>query len=266
MAAFPTLSKLIAKGDKEKFREQFVASAEQILFWIVPSSVLFIVLRAHIVRIILGAGKFDWTDTRLTAAVLALFCVSLVMQALSLLFIRAMYANGSTGKPFYVTIVSGAVIMVSSYILVRLFNSVPEFRFFMEALLKISDIGGAEVTMLALGFTIGSLLEGVWIWYLFSKICRGFTRPLLSSLFRIFSASTVMGFITFSSLRFFAIWWDLSSFLGVFMQATLSGLCGIAAGVVILSILKSPELSVVLKTLHQKFWRVKVVSPDGTLV
>jgi len=266
MAAFPTLSKLIAKGDKEKFREQFVASAEQILFWIVPSSVLFIVLRAHIVRIILGAGKFDWTDTRLTAAVLALFCVSLVMQALSLLFIRAMYANGSTGKPFYVTIVSGAVIMVSSYILVRLFNSVPEFRFFMEALLKISDIGGAEVTMLALGFTIGSLLEGVWIWYLFSKICRGFTRPLLSSLFRIFCASTVMGFITFSSLRFFAIWWDLSSFLGVFMQATLSGLCGIAAGVVILSILKSPELSVVLKTLHQKFWRVKVVSPDGTLV
>jgi len=265
MAAFPTLSKLVSTGDTEKFKEQFVASAQQILFWIVPSSVLFIVLRAHIVRIILGAGKFDWTDTRLTAAVLALFCVSLIFQALTLLFIRAMYAQGSTGKPFYVTIVSGAVIVASSYVLVRLFNSIPEFRFFMESLLKISDIGGTQVTMLALGFTFGSLLEGIWIWYLFSKNCEGYTKPLLSSLFRIFSASVVMGFVTFLSLRFFAIWWNLDSFFGVFMQATLSGLCGIAAGVVILAILKSPELSVALKTMHQKFWRAKVVSPDGTL-
>lgn len=266
MAAFPTLSKLVVKGNKEKFKEQFIASAEQILFWIVPSSILFIVLRAHIVRIILGAGKFDWTDTRLTAAVLALFCVSLVMQALTLLFIRALYAYGSTGKPFYVTIVSGAIIIISSYTLVRIFSSIPEFRFFVESLLKISDIRGTEVTMLALGFTLGSLLEGIWIWYLFSKTCIGFTKPLLRSLFRIFNASVVMGFVTFSSLRFFAIWWDLSSFWGIFMQATLSGLCGIVAGVAVLAILKSPELSVVLKTVHQKFWRAKVVSPDGTLV
>jgi len=265
MAAFPTLSRFIAIGDKDKFREQFISSAQHILFWIVPSSILFIVLRAHIVRIVLGAGKFDWTDTRLTAAVLALFCVSLVFQALTLLFVRALYATGTTGKPFYVTVVSSVVMVLSSYLFVHLFTAVPEWRFFVESILKISEIPGTEVVMLALGFTLGSILEGIWIWALFAKICRGFTKPLLLSLFRIFSSSVVMGFVTFSSLRFFALWWDLSTFGGVFMQATLSGLCGIAAGVVLLTILKSPELAVVVKTLHQKFWKAKVVSPDSTL-
>ncbi len=266
MAAFPTLAKLSASGEKDKFLSHFLSSAQQILFWVVPSSVLFIVLRAHIVRIVLGAGLFDWTATRLTAAVLALFCVSLVLQALTLLFVRGLYALGSTGKPFYVTVTSSALMVLFSYGLVHLFNTFSLFRYFIESLLKISDIPGASVTMLALGFTLGSLIEGVWIWIIFHKLCKGFSLPLLSSLFRISSSSIVMGFVTFLSLRFFGTIFSLDKFFGVLMQATVSALLGILVFVATLSLLKSPELTAVFGTVKQKFWRSKIISPDSELV
>src|SRR5690606_26120339 len=125
---------------------EFLSSARQILFWVMPASVLFIVLRAHIVRVIFGAGEFDWTDTRLTAAVLALFAVSLVLQSLILLFIRGFYAQGKTSKPLGVMIISGIVIVVSSYLLVNLFQANQFFRDFIESLLKIEGLPGTEVT------------------------------------------------------------------------------------------------------------------------
>jgi putative peptidoglycan lipid II flippase len=266
MAAFPALSRLFVLGDKEKFLSQFLSSAQHILFWVVPSSVLFIVLRAHIVRVILGSGEFNWTDTRLTAAVLALFAVSLVFQSLVLLFVRALYAMGSTGKPFYITLASGGAMVLFSYILVHYFEASLFFRYFIETLLKIPEVQGTEVTMLALGFTLGSLLEGILIWILFARSCRGFTKPLLASMFRIGSASVIIGFITFISLRFFNLFFTLDTFLGVFAQATLSAICGVAVGILVLKLLKSPELSDITQTLHQKFWKTKVLSPDSEVI
>lgn len=263
MAAFPVLSRMSASGDKEGFRSQFLISAQHVLFWIVPASVLFIVLRAHIVRVILGAGNFDWTDTRLAAATLAIFCVSLVLQSLILLMVRGLYALGSTGKPFYVTAVSGMAMVLFSMYFVRIFEANPTFRYFIEDLLKIPDIPGSAVTMLALGFTVGSILEGVFVWMLFAKACKNFTIPLLKSLFRIFSASVILGFVTFLGLRFFNNFFTLDTFRGVFLQAAFSGTLGIIAGLVVLHFLKSPEMADITATLRGKIWKTKAVSPDS---
>lgn len=266
MAAFPALSRMYTKGDTKGFLDQFVTSAQHIIFWTVPSTVLFIVLRAHIVRIVLGAGQFDWTDTRLTAAVLALFAVSLVFQALILLFVRALYAMGATGKPFSITIFSGIAIVSFSFLLSRLFLISSTFQFFIESLLKIPDVGGSQVTMLALGFTLGTILECFLLWVLFAKSWKDFSSRLISSLFRIFSASVIMGFVTFVSLRFFNILFSLDTFWGVFLQTILSAFVGVCAGILILVLLKSPELEAIKVTIHKKFWKAQTLSPDSELV
>ena len=92
LAAFPTLTRLFSSGSHKDFVEQMIDSARHIIFWSVPVSVLFIVLRAQIVRTILGAGRFNWDDTRPTADALALFPVSLVAQNLVTLFVRCYYS------------------------------------------------------------------------------------------------------------------------------------------------------------------------------
>src|SRR3989338_7703154 len=66
VAAFPTLAHLFSKNETEKFVNNIVAAARHIIFWSLPILVLFVVLRAQIVRTILGSGAFSWSDRKST--------------------------------------------------------------------------------------------------------------------------------------------------------------------------------------------------------
>jgi peptidoglycan biosynthesis protein MviN/MurJ (putative lipid II flippase) len=57
LAAFPVLTRLFTSGETKKFVEQMVTSTKHILFWSIPVMILFIVLRAQIVRVILGLAN-----------------------------------------------------------------------------------------------------------------------------------------------------------------------------------------------------------------
>src|SRR3989338_5965765 len=99
IAAFPTLAGLWTRGERSVFIATLSTAMRHILFWSMPSLVLFVVLRAQIVRTVLGSCAFDWGDTRLTAASLALFAASVVAQSISLLFTRGYYAAGKSRTP-----------------------------------------------------------------------------------------------------------------------------------------------------------------------
>ncbi|OHA18333.1 MAG: hypothetical protein A2664_02635 [Candidatus Taylorbacteria bacterium RIFCSPHIGHO2_01_FULL_46_22b] len=257
-AVFPTLSQLFYKGNLKEFLEKMIASARHIIFWSMPLAVLFVVLRAQIVRTVLGAGKFDWADTRLTAALLALFTISTVGQSLIVLFVRAFYAEGKTARPLLINVISAAIIVISGWGLVKAFAEFPLFKFFLEDLLKVSGQGGTSVLVLALAYTIGVGVNTILHWYVFERAYRGFTRPVLATLFHSFSASVITGYVAFLSLRFFAILFPLEKVWGIFMQGLCSGLVGIVVGVLVLILLKNRELAEVWATLHQKIWKVPV--------
>lgn len=265
LAAFPALSRLYLSGERDHFLIQFTTTVRHIIFWLIPCTALFVVLRAHIVRIILGSGEFDWVDTRLTAAVLAIFVFSVVLQAIVLLCIRALYATGSTGKPLSITLFSGIAIVVFAYIFSHLFNSIPVFRFFFETLFKIPDVPGSQVIMLPLGFAAGTLLEAVLIWFYFTREWSGAFRMVARSFFQIIAASVFLGFATYLTLQIVNPWFPLSTFFGVVMQALIASLVGIVIWVLTLSFLRNEELPIIGKTLHQKFWKQKPTSPDQGL-
>jgi len=77
IAAFPVLSEYARREDTRGFVETFSSAVRQMLYFIIPASLVFLLLRAQIVRVVLGAGAFDWTDTIFVADTLALFALSL---------------------------------------------------------------------------------------------------------------------------------------------------------------------------------------------
>lgn len=261
-AIFPTLSKFFVKGERNEFLLKMVETARHIVFWSIPITVLFVVLRAQIVRTIYGSGNFNWADTRLTAATLALFIVSVVGQSLILLFVRAYYAEGKTRKPLLVNVVSACTLAFIGYILTKAFFAYPLFRFFLEDLLKVGGQAGTSVLVLPLAYSIGVFLNTYLHWHMFERDYPGFTNQVLDSLFQSFSASIIMGYVTFMSLRFFNIFFTLDKAWGVFMQGFCAGIVGIIAGIIILYLLKNKELEEVWVTLHRKIWKAKVVVPD----
>lgn len=265
LAAFPSLTRLFSAGEKDKFLEQMIISARHIIFWSVPVTILFIVLRAQIVRTILGAGKFNWEDTRLTAAALALFVVSLVAQNLVALFVRAYYSQGKTWTPLVMNVLSAILIIVGSFGLVRLFEGSMFFRNFIESILKVSDLSGTAVLMLPLGFSIGVIVNLVIHWVGFSREYKAFTPAVFRTLFEVFSASIIMGFVTYQGLAVLDKVFNINTLYGIFLQGFLAGVVGIFVGIFVLFILGSKELSEAVDAFRKKIWRAKIVVPDAEL-
>ncbi len=255
MALFPSIARLYASADIAGFVKAVVTASRHIIFWSLPVMILFIVLRAQIVRTILGSGAFSWSDTRLTAAALALFTVSILAQSLSLIFVRSYYAAGNTKTPLLINLATSVCIIVFSFSFASLINTVPMIRYFLEALLRISDLPGTAVLVLPLGYTSAFLINLFLFTCFFQRDFGGFITPVITTFFHSFSSSIIGGFVAYVMLNVFSFVFDLSTGLGIFFQGLLSGLVGIVAMVIVLFVLKSTELPEIARAIHHKIWR-----------
>lgn len=242
VAAFPTLSRLHAAGEKSEFLRHIEAALRHMLFWAIPATVFVIVLRAQLVRTILGAGAFDWDATRLTAAALALFVVSLCAQSITLLIARAYYAAGKTARPLYFAVLSVAVSLVSAVALVALFQGNAFWRDFLESILRVQDIAGTTVLMLALGYCLGALVQAAVALRYFA---RDYAMPLggLRRLaFESFAAAVIGGAVAYGVLALLGNYIDINTAAGVVSEGILAGLLGLSVTVLVLALLRNREL------------------------
>ncbi len=262
LAAFPILTRHFVGGNKEKFVEHMIACTRHVVFLSMPISILFIVLRAQIVRTILGSGQFTWSDTKLTAACLAIFVISLIPQSLSLLFVRAHYSSGNTRVPLVVNTLSALSVIAGAFAFTHIFSTYSTVQYFFESLFKVEDIQGSVVLMLALAYLFGTWVGFVAFWVLFQREYKAFARPVLATIFQSFAASVIMGFVAYKFLAVFDDVFNINTLLGIFLQGLLSGLIGIAVGIVLLKALKSKEMDEMWSALHRKFWKAKVIGPD----
>jgi putative peptidoglycan lipid II flippase len=266
LAAFPTLSRHFSQKNIAAFVEQMSTTTRHIIFWSLPVTALFIVLRAQIVRVLLGTGRFNWDDTRLTAAALALFSVSALFQSLLLLFVRAFYSAGHTKKPLLINVISTFILIACTYGFVKVFYFSDSFRNFMGALLKVDDLSDYAVLMLPLGYSVGTILNGLVHWIGFEHDYPGFSKPIYRTLFEALGASVIMGFVSYLGLNLFAPFFNLDTLLGIFFQGFFAGILGILAGIIILILLKSRELREAWQTVNKRFWKAKVIAQNPEIV
>ncbi len=263
VAAFPTLVASYTEHSTERFNALIISATKQVIFLSLPVVVLFIVLRAQIVRVVLGSGSFSWTDTRLTAAALAVFAVSIVAQSLIQLFVRGYYASGNTRKPLLINLISQIIIVGLVYLMLYWFRTNLGFHFFVESILRVESLHGTEVIMVALGFTLGTILNFLLLWTLFK---RDFLHNKPSGVSRTFYESLLgalaIGVVAYESLFIFARVFDINTFSGIFAQGFCAGIIGIVAGCAVLSILKNEELIQLRRAISNRFWKREVVAGE----
>ncbi len=261
VATFPVLSRFFSEGDKGAFILQLQSAARHIIFWSVPFAALFIVLRAQIVRVILGSGAFSWSDTRLVAACLALFAVSVVFQGLSLLLIRAYYASGLNKEGLVVSLISAVTTVVFSYAGVSLFEQSQLARDFFENLLRVEGIKGSSVIMLALAFSIGSFVNTFSL-ALYLRRKFSFAFNIGETAFHSFAASVSMGFVSYQFLDYFGTIFNLKTTLGIFLQGFFAGVLGILFGAFLLLIMKNKEALEVISAIKRRIKGEEIIGPQ----
>ncbi|MFA4975069.1 MAG: lipid II flippase MurJ [Candidatus Paceibacterota bacterium] len=255
VAAFPTLVKSFSSQKKEEFRNHLQSTARAIVFWSLPVIFLFIVLRAQIVRVVLGSGSFSWDNTRLVAASLAIFSVSVLAQGMVALLSRAYYATGNTKRPLTVNLFCSILIIILSFIFLQIFQNIPMFHYFVESLLKVTDIKGTEVLMLPLAYSVGTILNFILHWYFVRRDFMEHESFITKTFFQSLGASFFIGVVSYVSLNILSPIFGTTTLIGVFLQGFISGILGIGVGVLVLYLLKNEELKDLVKTIQTKFWR-----------
>jgi putative peptidoglycan lipid II flippase len=252
VAAFPTLARLFASGEAAKLAAHVENALRHLLFWSIPLTALVVVLRAQLVRVILGTGAFDWSATKLTAAALALFVLSLAAQNVTLLIARTYYAAGNSRKPLYYGIVDIAVSIGSALLLVAVFHATPELRLFIESLLRVDSVAGSTVLMLALGYALGSIAEAL-VGYCFFVRDFGIPQMRVGKLaWQSIGASVIGGAVAHAVLALTGGTGAASTVLGVFAQGFIAGIAGIAAIILVLTLLKNEEAREVWAAFHHR--------------
>lgn len=254
VAAFPMLAERYARGDIRDFVLQVSTAARHILFWSLPIIALVVVLRAHIVRVVLGTGSFDWTDTRLTAAALALFSISLAAQGLMLLLVRGYYASGRTLVPLMVS-GSAAIGTVFLGALAVGVLHIPVLSTFTGELFRVGGLPGGEILGLPFAYSMVSILALLVLaihfnWHFghfFADIRVTLQQASLTALCAgaaAYMALSLAGPITFSS-----------TLLSVFSRGFIGGIVGLVTTILLYRLLGSAEYNEVLAALSERVWR-----------
>lgn len=262
VAAFPTLARLFAGGARERFVAHITAAARHVIFWSTPAIIFLIVLRAQIVRVILGTGAFDWSDTRLTAAALAVFSVSLLAQSLQLLFVRGYYAAGRTTAPLVINVFSAILTVALGLGLLKLFALSDSFRFFVEALLRIEDLQGTIIVMLPLAYALGMITNALLLWAAFGRDFKEFSLSMERAFMQSFAAAVIMGFVAYRVLGILGSTFNINTFRGIFAEAFWAATIGLVVGVFVLKILGNREVEEISGALARRFKGTPVIAPD----
>lgn len=105
-AAFPTLAEMAARKQTREFLTTLTRTLRYILFFVIPFSVFFFLLRAQIIRVLFGDGAFDWEDTILTFETFGWLTLSIFAQATIPLLTRAFYVRQDTLTPVLASLLS----------------------------------------------------------------------------------------------------------------------------------------------------------------
>lgn len=265
IAAFPTLARLFADGKVNEFISEIGTAIRHIIFWSLPISVLFIVLRAQIVRTAFGSGNFSWSDTKLVAASLALFSISIVAQTLVLLFVRVFYAAGKTRLPLLINASSALFTVALGYVVWKYFMTTAWFSKHLISILRLDGVQGSEVIVLAFVFSVGSIFNLFVFWFFFRKMFGKVRIGIAITLLQSIVGSLFIGVVAYYSLFMFAKAFNTDTLLGIFSQGFLAGIMGIFAGIVVLLFIDNREIRDVWKSLSAKIWKAQPVLPESSL-
>ncbi|MFA6183646.1 MAG: murein biosynthesis integral membrane protein MurJ [Parcubacteria group bacterium] len=212
VAAFPKLSSLAAKEDMDKFNYVFTRTFKRILFFVLPSSVIIFSLRAEIVRVVLGAGAFDWEDTTATLWVLGLLSISLFAQSTIPLLTRCFYALENTKIPFYAALISESSNILLVILLIKKF----------------------QVMGLAIAFSLASIINMIILFLLLNKKFKDINkRKILMPITKILLASIFSALAIYLARHTLANFIQLKTWGEVLVQLIISGGIGVSAFLIV---------------------------------
>lgn len=237
VAVFPTLSDHANNNNSTEFVSTLSSTILQVLYLLIPLTILFLILRAQIVRVVVGAGAFDWAATIATANTLAFFAFTFIPQAFVFILARAYFALHDTVTPLVAAIIGAIFGIVSAYLFIAEFGVVG-----LGMAYSLASLVNATILWVSLRSRIGTLEE--------LKIFLSFTKMLM--------AGSVCA-VVMQALKPIAVSIiSLDTFFGVLSQGLFAGGFGWVTYVVACRLLGIEEQRAILSSVRRKILKQTV--------
>lgn len=253
VALFPRLSAAYIERNPDRFFQEFFLGIRSILFWTVPSAMLFFVLRIEIVRVVLGSRAFTWENMQLTAACLGMLAIAIIAASLMPHIVKSFYALENTRVPLLVDMGGSIVSVVLAFVFTKLISP--------------------PVLGIALGFSLGLALNTLLLYIVlmpfakrvfgkgesFSPYGRSAVgRPVL----KIVAASLVAGIAAYAVRISFPEVGPYGSAIPVLAHGLLAGTVGLLVYAGLLTLLKSEDVNILRLSMQKRFFRLGIL-PKG---
>lgn len=180
-ASLPTLSAIFAKDNLSEFKNTLNKSLQQIIYLILPASIILLVLRVPLVRLAFGSKSFSWEATLLTGRVVAFLTVAIVAQSIAQLLIRGFYALHNTKTPFLIGVISVFINVLGSI--------------YFSLILKMGIAG------LAISTSISSLINAFLLSKSLIDKLGKIEEEAIISLGKKFFTTGIMGFVLYLFMK-----------------------------------------------------------------
>ena len=263
VAAFPLLSAKAAQANLKDFSASLMASVRQVLFWVIPLTVALYLLRAHLVRLVIGTDQLTWDPTILAIAMVGAFAFTIIFQALVPLLAKAFYAFKNTWLPVTAAILGSGLTAGSAFWFAAELKARLPWTLILADILRVPQM--PDLTPLALPLALGAgvvlqviilvtalkiklaKIDGIWTF--FQSIIKTITATV---------AMAIALYLTRNFLAPLATDPDLRTTVGLFFQASFAAIAGAAAFVLVSWGLESKELQELKRILP---WTKKSIDP-----
>jgi putative peptidoglycan lipid II flippase len=233
IAALPTFSALVAKGDINEMRQTLAATLRAVILLSIPASVGLVMLRKPIVQLLYGGQAFGARSVDLVAWALLWYAVGLVGHSIVEVSSRAFYALHDTRTP----VIVGVGAMLANLGLSFLFSAL------------FTRIGWMPHGGLALANSTATAVESVILLVLMKKKLAGIAEAqIINALWKSVLASVIMGLL---------IYWIGIVFAGQALLAptAISIFTGVLSYILVLIVLKTPEVNKIIAMIKAKVSR-----------
>jgi putative peptidoglycan lipid II flippase len=220
-AALPAMSR---DPDPDSLRQRLVNGWYQILFFVLPASLVLLLFGDLAVGLVYERGEFGQESTTLVAAVLSAYAIGLVAASSIKLFAAGFHAVQDTATPMRVAVVSVAVGVTTSLVL--------------TIGMRRAGFGPFSAIGIALGSAVGSWTNLALLWFLLGrKLDRVFPRSALRTVLRLGAAAAAAAVAASAARQFLEPRVPWTGFAG---NAVLLGAVLAAGGLVYLGIARRP--------------------------
>lgn len=178
---FPSLSKLHAIKDYEKYKSMINDAIKIMIFILFPIMIGILVLRVPIIKVLLQRGKFNFHSTLLTSTALFYYSLGMVGFGIQEILNRAFYATHDTKTPMKIGVLGMLLNIILNLILVKYMNigglafSASVASMFVAFLLvnrfskKINNLIEKGTIISTVKVFVSSLIMGVALYYIYNS-------------------------------------------------------------------------------------------------